>query len=165
MNHYTKLIAILLMLLIHCYACQEQRKTDPMPEEWEVLEIKTENSEMLERIGILHSDSCIYSKIDYDSIYFKKHGKYFSETYHFYLSREDKEALHLLFVNAIEQPVGTTTKVSCNAGENITLTLNKYGDPEISCHYSSVRNIWNISKTMLEIKRLAFKNIKHRKDA
>jgi len=163
MNNYIKQLLIIPWLIIQLLACKEHKPNDPKPEKWEVLELKIEDREMRERIGIIYTDSCFYSKTVFDTIYFKKHGEYFSETHRFFLSRKDKEALHLLFIDAIEHPVPTST-VSCYAGEYITLTLNKYGNPEISCSYSSVSNLWNSSTTLSKIKRLTFKNIKHRDD-
>jgi hypothetical protein len=154
-----RVICIFYTLLIS--ACQEKKEAKKANDlNWDMLDIEIQDDSKTERFAVFsNEDSCRYFLTIRDKNHFRKFGCFDQKRVAFILSKQNKKELHQLFQNLFLYPKSPKYEVTCYAGEYVIFTINQYGNPSLSCKYSSISNWSETSKTTKKIYNLTFKKI------
>lgn len=63
----------------------------------------------------------------------------------------------------VVHPAPPKSTVTCYAGDNVSFTMDRYGNPEVVCSYGSVRDWQDISPSTRVIYDLAVKRARNAK--
>lgn len=156
-------MVFLLFLLV---SCNRQEVRDPkkvqleIENDWGILEVSVENDQIREKIGIFYdNDTCRYRKTIIDTVYFKKHGSFPGSDQTFLIDKAEKKKIYNLFCDVINDRVYPASTVSCYAGDYVSFSIGKFGNPEVVCKYSSVADWHEISPAINKIYNLTFRKV------
>ena len=150
----------LFFLVLFSSSCKEKPEINKSVLSWEMLDFEVLGQSKMEKIAIFnHEDTCIYTLTIRDKKHFLKYGVYDQKNFSFILSKDEKSKLYKHFKDLFINLTQPKYEVSCYSGEDIKFTINQYGNPSLTCRYSSIANWIEISNSTKEIYDLTLKKI------